>query len=76
MFDLIVKNGTLPDGRQNMDIACQGSKISAVERDITAQAGIIILGTMKLLMLSMRSAPSTMTTEVTTDLEWTKGSSN
>ena len=42
MFDLILKHGTLPDGRQNMDIACQGGKISAVERDITAQAGVII----------------------------------
>ena len=34
-----------------------------------AQVGIIIFGTMKLLMLSMRSAPSTMTTVVMTDLE-------
>ena len=30
----------------------------------------------KLLMLSMRSAPSMMTTTVTTDLEWTKENSN
>ena len=39
MFDFILKNAALPDGRQNMDIACQGGKIVTVERDITAQAG-------------------------------------
>ena len=39
MFDFILKNAVLPDGRQNMDIACQGGKIVTVERDITAQAG-------------------------------------
>ncbi|MDG1936397.1 MAG: amidohydrolase family protein [Paracoccaceae bacterium] len=42
MFDLIMKNAALPDGRRNMDIACQGGKIAAVERTITAQAGEII----------------------------------
>lgn len=39
MFDFILKNANLPDGRQNMDIACQDGKIAAVERDITARAG-------------------------------------
>ena len=39
MFDFILKNAALPDGRQNMDIACQGGKIVTVERYITAQAG-------------------------------------
>jgi cytosine deaminase len=39
VFDFILKNAALPDGRQNMDIACQGGKIVTVERDITAQAG-------------------------------------
>ena len=39
MFNFILKNAALPDGRQNMDIACQGGKIVTVERDITAQAG-------------------------------------
>ena len=39
MFDFILKNAALPDGRQNMDIACQGGKIVTVESDITAQAG-------------------------------------
>ena len=39
MFDFILKNAALPDGRKNMDIACQGGKIVTVERDITAQAG-------------------------------------
>jgi cytosine deaminase len=39
VFDFILKNAALPDGRQNMDIACQGGKIVTVERYITAQAG-------------------------------------
>jgi cytosine deaminase len=39
VFEFILKNAALPDGRQNMDIACQGGKIVTVERDITAQAG-------------------------------------
>jgi cytosine deaminase len=39
MFDLIVKNATLPDGRTGIDIACQGGKIAAVEPGITAEAG-------------------------------------
>jgi cytosine deaminase len=39
MFDLIVKNATLPDGRTGIDIACQGGKIAAVEHGISAEAG-------------------------------------
>ena len=36
-FDLLVKNGTLPDGRK-ADIAITGEKITAVEPGITAPA--------------------------------------
>ncbi|MAT88134.1 MAG: cytosine deaminase [Aestuariivita sp.] len=39
MFDLILKNAALPNGKRNMDIACREGKIFAVEPDITAQAG-------------------------------------
>jgi len=42
MFDLILKNATLPDGRTGMDIACQGGKIVAVEAGIAAEANEVI----------------------------------
>ncbi len=42
MFDLIVKNATLPDGRAGMDIACMDGTIAAVEPGITAQAHEVI----------------------------------
>ncbi len=42
MFDLILKNATLPDGRPGLDIACAHGRIAAVERDITAEARVII----------------------------------
>jgi cytosine/creatinine deaminase len=38
-IDLIVRNATLPDGRAHVDIACEGGRIVAVERDIDAEAG-------------------------------------
>lgn len=38
MFDLIVKNATLPDGRTGQDIACAGGEIKAVEAGIAAQS--------------------------------------
>src|SRR5690606_31874812 len=37
-FDLIVKNGVLPDGR-TADIAISGDKIAAIEPNIEAEAG-------------------------------------
>ncbi len=40
-FDLIVKGGTLPDGR-TADIAIAGDRIAAVEPDIGAEAGRVI----------------------------------
>ncbi|WIY25645.1 amidohydrolase family protein [Parasedimentitalea psychrophila] len=42
MFDLILKNATLPDGRSGIDIACKDGMIAAVEANITAEAQEII----------------------------------
>ncbi|MEM6973224.1 MAG: amidohydrolase family protein [Pseudomonadota bacterium] len=42
MFDLMVKNATLPDGRTGIDVACAGGTIAAVEPGITAEATEII----------------------------------
>lgn len=38
MFDLIIRNANLPDGRKGIDIAAQAGKIVAVESRIEAQA--------------------------------------
>ena len=42
MFDLIVKNATLTDGRTSVDIACTDGKIAAVEPGIMADAKRVI----------------------------------
>ena len=42
MFDLIIKNASLPDGRKGLDIACAGGKIKAVEAGITGRAAEVI----------------------------------
>ncbi|MDA5555787.1 amidohydrolase family protein [Shimia sp. MMG029] len=42
MFDLIVKNATLPDGRKGRDIAVKDGVIAAVEAGITAEAKEVI----------------------------------
>ena len=42
MFDLIVRNAALPDGRTGVDIACENGKIAAVEAGVTAEAGRVI----------------------------------
>ncbi|MBB3649036.1 cytosine deaminase [Rhizobium sp. BK619] len=39
MFDLIVRNANLPDGRKNVDIGIQGGKIIALQRNLQAQVG-------------------------------------
>ncbi len=39
MFDLIVRNANLPDGRKGIDIGIQGGKIIAVEPNLQAQTG-------------------------------------
>ena len=44
MFDLIVKGGTLPDGRV-ADIGIVGEKIAAIEPALEAQAGEVIIAT-------------------------------
>src|ERR1041385_4514954 len=41
MFDLIVRNATLPEGR-SLDIAIRGGKIAAVEPAISAEAARVI----------------------------------
>ena len=38
MFDLIIRNANLPDGRKGIDIAVKDGKITAVEASIAAQA--------------------------------------
>ncbi|MFT5342340.1 MAG: cytosine deaminase [Paracoccaceae bacterium] len=42
MFDLILKNASLPDGQTGVDIACKNGEIVAVEAGITAEASEII----------------------------------
>ncbi|MEM9440221.1 MAG: amidohydrolase family protein [Pseudomonadota bacterium] len=42
MFDLIIKNATLTDGRTGIDIACKDGVIVAVEAGITADAETLI----------------------------------
>jgi cytosine/creatinine deaminase len=42
MFDLIVRNAALPDGRSGLDIAVRGGRIVAVERAIAAEAARVI----------------------------------
>ena len=38
MFDFLVKNASLPDGREGIDIACKNGLISKVEKNISAEA--------------------------------------
>ncbi|NEK16365.1 amidohydrolase family protein [Rhizobium leguminosarum] len=49
MFDLIVRNANLPDGRTGIDIGIQGGKIIALERNLPAQAAEEIDATGRLL---------------------------
>ena len=42
MLDLIVRNCTLPDGRQNMDIGVQNGRIAAVETALVAEAAEVV----------------------------------
>ena len=39
MFDLIVRNATLPDGRTGLDIGIRDGKIAALERGLSGEAG-------------------------------------
>ena len=38
MFDFLVKNASLPDGRQGIDIACKNGLITNLEKNISAEA--------------------------------------
>ena len=49
MFDLLIKNANLPDGRENIDIAIQNKKIVAVEKNIAGDAANSIDATDKLV---------------------------
>ena len=42
MFDLIVRNATLPDGRNGLDIAIRDGKIASIERAIPGEAARVI----------------------------------
>ena len=42
MFDLLVRNATLPDGRSGIDIAVRGGKIVDVGRGLGGAAGTVI----------------------------------
>ncbi len=42
MFELLVKNATLPDGRSGIDIACDKGEIVALENGISAEAKVTI----------------------------------
>ncbi len=39
MFDLIIRNANLPDGRSGIDIAILGGKIAALDKNLDAKAG-------------------------------------
>ncbi|SDB23058.1 amidohydrolase family protein [Bauldia litoralis] len=41
-LDLIIRNAALPDGRAGVDIACEGGRITAIEKGITAEAARVI----------------------------------
>ncbi|MDE2442611.1 MAG: amidohydrolase family protein, partial [Betaproteobacteria bacterium] len=49
MFDLLIKNANLPDGRSGIDIAVGAGKVAAVEAGITAEAGEVIDATGRLV---------------------------
>ena len=38
MFDLIIRNATLPDDQSGIDIACKDGRIAAVDRNVEAEA--------------------------------------
>jgi cytosine deaminase len=42
MFDLLVRNATLPDGRQGQDVGVRDGRIAAIEPGLAANAGTVI----------------------------------
>ena len=49
MFDLIIRNANLPDGRKGIDIAVKDGKIAAIEAAIAAEAKEVIDATNRLV---------------------------
>ncbi|WP_373414490.1 amidohydrolase family protein [Ensifer aridi] len=49
MFDLIIRNANLPDGREGFDIGIAGGKIAAIEQSIAATAGETVDATGRLV---------------------------
>ncbi|OWJ77855.1 amidohydrolase family protein [Haematobacter genomosp. 1] len=49
MFDTLIRNANLPDGREGIDIAIRAGRIAAVEPGITAEAGQVIDATARLV---------------------------
>ncbi|WP_026614979.1 amidohydrolase family protein [Ensifer aridi] len=49
MFDLIIRNANLPDGREGFDIGIAGGKIAAIEKSIAATAGETVDATGRLV---------------------------
>jgi cytosine deaminase len=49
MFDLIIRDANLPDGRTGMDIGITGGKIAAIEKGIASDAGEEITATGRLV---------------------------
>ena len=49
MFDTLIRNANLPDGREGIDIAIRAGHIAAVEQGITAEAGQVIDATARLV---------------------------
>ncbi len=49
MFDLLIQNANLPDGRKGQDIAIRGGTIAAIESGITAPAREVIDATGRLV---------------------------
>ena len=42
MFDTIIRNGNLPDGRERIDVGIRNGGIAAIERGLAAEAGEVI----------------------------------
>ena len=42
MFDLIIKNANLPNGKRGFDIGCKGNSSNAIEKNISAESGQVI----------------------------------
>jgi cytosine deaminase len=52
MFDLIIRNANLPDGRKGIDIGIVGGKITAIEAGLPGEAGEVIDATNRLVSTS------------------------